>query len=80
MDSEKIFEELTDDSDEAEAVERRLSFNVPASADGSRQVSVCREISKVHEESVRGTLAEVIAHFQQHEPRGEFVIVLAGKK
>lgn len=44
-----------------------------------RQVSVCREISKVHEESIRGTLAEAIAHFTDHEPRGEFVIVLAGK-
>jgi 16S rRNA (cytidine1402-2'-O)-methyltransferase len=43
-----------------------------------RQVSVCREISKVHEESVRGTLEEVIAHFTDHEPRGEFVIVVAG--
>ncbi|MBQ9202789.1 MAG: 16S rRNA (cytidine(1402)-2'-O)-methyltransferase [Prevotella sp.] len=47
---------------------------------GDRQVSVCREISKIYEESVRGTLDEVIAHFQAHEPRGEFVIVLAGKK
>ena len=45
-----------------------------------RQVSCCREISKVHEESVRGTLTEVIAHFQQTEPRGEFVIVVAGKE
>ena len=43
-----------------------------------RQVSVCREISKVHEESVRGTLAEVAAHFKAHEPKGEIVIVLAG--
>jgi 16S rRNA (cytidine1402-2'-O)-methyltransferase len=43
-----------------------------------RQASVCREISKVHEESVRGTLAEVVAHFLEHEPRGEFVIVVAG--
>lgn len=43
-----------------------------------RQVSVCREISKVHEECVRGTLEEVITHFQQHEPKGEIVIVLAG--
>ena len=43
-----------------------------------RQVSVCREISKVHEESVRGTLSEVIAHFKEHEPKGEIVIVLAG--
>ena len=47
---------------------------------GDRQVSCCREISKVHEESVRGTLTEVIAHFQQTEPRGEFVIVVAGKE
>ena len=45
-----------------------------------RQVSVCREISKVHEESVRGTLAEAIAHFTEHAPRGEFVIVVAGRK
>ena len=46
---------------------------------GDRRVSVCREISKVHEESVRGTLEEVIAHFTEKEPKGEFVIVLAGK-
>ena len=45
-----------------------------------RQVSVCREISKVHEESVRGTLAEAIAHFQETEPKGEFVIVVAGRE
>ena len=44
-----------------------------------RPVSVCREISKVHEESVRGTLQEVIAHFTETEPRGEIVIVLGGK-
>ena len=44
-----------------------------------RQVSVCREISKVHEESVRGTLADVAAHFRQTEPRGEIVVVVAGK-
>jgi len=44
-----------------------------------RQVSVSREISKVHEEHVRGTLAEVIDHFTQKAPKGEIVIVLAGK-
>lgn len=43
-----------------------------------RPVSVCREISKVHEESVRGTLAEVIAHFTEKEPKGEIVVVVAG--
>jgi 16S rRNA (cytidine1402-2'-O)-methyltransferase len=45
-----------------------------------RQVSVCREISKIHEESVRGTLAEVIAHFTANEPRGEIVVILNGKE
>lgn len=45
-----------------------------------RQVSVCREISKVHEESVRGTLQEVVNHFTETEPRGEIVIVLGGKE
>ena len=45
-----------------------------------RPVSVCREISKIHEESVRGTLQEVIAHFTETEPRGEIVIILEGKE
>ena len=44
-----------------------------------RQASACREISKIHEESVRGTLQELTAHFTQTEPRGEFVVVVAGK-
>lgn len=44
-----------------------------------RQVSVAREISKVHEEHVRGTLKEVLTHFEHTEPLGEIVIILAGK-
>lgn len=43
-----------------------------------RQASVCREISKLHEESVRGTLTEIIAHFTEKEPRGEIVIIVEG--
>ena len=43
-----------------------------------RRVSCCREISKVHEESVRGNISEVITHFQATPPRGEFVVVVAG--
>ena len=43
-----------------------------------RPVSVCREISKIHEESVRGTLQEALDYFQTNEPRGEFVIVVGG--
>ncbi len=44
-----------------------------------RQACVCREISKMFEESVRGTLAEIAAHFTTVEPKGEIVIVVAGK-
>ena len=41
-------------------------------------MSVSREISKIHEETVRGTLSELIEHFTATDPRGEIVIVLAG--
>ena len=44
-----------------------------------RQVSVSRELTKIHEENVRGTLAEVIAHFSKKEIKGEIVIVLEGR-
>ena len=42
----------------------------------NRKVSVSREISKLHEETIRGTLQEVIVHFRENEPRGEFVIII----
>ena len=45
-----------------------------------RKISVSREISKMFEETVRGTAAEVVLHFEQKKPKGEFVIVVAGKK
>lgn len=44
-----------------------------------RQAATCREISKIHEECLRGTLAELIAHFKETAPKGEFVIIVAGK-
>jgi 16S rRNA (cytidine1402-2'-O)-methyltransferase len=44
-----------------------------------REVSVSRELTKKFEQTVRGTVAEVLAHFKEHEPKGEFVIVLAGR-
>jgi 16S rRNA (cytidine1402-2'-O)-methyltransferase len=42
-----------------------------------RKCSVSRELSKIHEETLRGTFSELIAHFQKHEPRGEIVVVIA---
>ncbi len=46
---------------------------------GERRVSVSRELSKKFEQTVRGTLVEVTEHFRNHEPKGEFVIVVAGR-
>ncbi len=45
----------------------------------TRRVSISREISKLHEETIRGNLSEVLEHFTQNSPKGEFVIVVAGK-
>ena len=44
-----------------------------------RRVSVSRELTKKFEQTVRGTVAEVLEHFRATDPKGEFVIVLAGK-
>lgn len=44
-----------------------------------RPAAVCREISKLHEECRRGTLSELLAHYTAHEPKGEIVLVVAGK-
>jgi 16S rRNA (cytidine1402-2'-O)-methyltransferase len=44
-----------------------------------RPVSVSRELSKLHEETVRGTAAEVLEHFTKKEPRGEIVVIVGGK-
>ena len=44
-----------------------------------RPVSVSRELSKLHEENVRGTTREVLTHFENKPPKGEIVVVVAGK-
>lgn len=45
-----------------------------------RQASVSRELSKKFEETIRGSVADLITHFKEREPKGEFVIVIDGKK
>ncbi len=45
-----------------------------------RQISVSREISKLHEETIRGSTADVLKHFESKPPKGEIVIVVSGKK
>ena len=46
---------------------------------GERPVSVSRELTKKFEQTVRGTVSEVLEHFRTNEPRGEFVIVVSGR-
>lgn len=56
---------------------KTLGQLVPEFGSG-RRVSVSRELTKMHEETIRGTLAELIAHFTDNAPRGEIVIVIEG--
>jgi 16S rRNA (cytidine1402-2'-O)-methyltransferase len=44
-----------------------------------RPICVCRELSKMHEENVRGTAREVLTHFENKPPKGEIVVVVGGK-
>ncbi len=44
-----------------------------------RQICVSRELSKLHEENIRGTVREVLTHFENKPPKGEIVVVIAGK-
>ena len=45
---------------------------------GDRPVALCRELTKLHEETVRTTLAQAVELYQEKEPRGEYVLVVAG--
>jgi 16S rRNA (cytidine1402-2'-O)-methyltransferase len=45
---------------------------------GERQICVARELTKLHEEFVRGSIGAAITHFEEHTPRGEFVLVIEG--
>lgn len=47
---------------------------------GDRRCAALRELTKIHEEGVRGPLSQVLTHFQQNDPRGEFVIVVEGSQ
>ncbi len=47
---------------------------------GDRRVTLCREITKIHEEFYRTTFSEAIERYEENPPRGEFVLVIEGKK
>jgi len=57
---------------------RQLTADLGDALGGVRRVAVVRELTKVHEEVWRGTLAAVVDHLGEREPRGEYVVVLEG--
>ncbi|MBR0410732.1 MAG: 16S rRNA (cytidine(1402)-2'-O)-methyltransferase [Eubacterium sp.] len=46
---------------------------------GNRRVTVCRELTKLHEKKQQGTLDEIISYYEETDPRGEYVLVIEGK-
>ena len=56
----------------------RTTLDDLLSAFGDRPAALCRELTKLHEETLRLTLAQAADHYRDREPRGEYVIVLAG--
>lgn len=55
----------------------RLLVDLLALTGSDRRVAVARELTKIHEEFVRGTMAEVASHYAEHPPRGEVTVVVA---
>lgn len=47
---------------------------------GDRRISLCRELTKLHEEVIRGNVSEMIALYKEKEPKGEYVLVVEGAK
>ena len=47
---------------------------------GQRQIALCRELTKLHEETMRTTLADAAAYYAANEPRGDYVLVVAGRQ
>lgn len=52
--------------------------DMAANFGGTRKISLCRELTKLHEEVLRMTLDEAVSYYTEHEPRGEFVLIVAG--
>ena len=58
---------------------RVAEADAPRVREAGRRVAVCRELTKVHEEVVRGAPDEVAGHFREHAPRGEVTVVVEGR-
>ena len=57
---------------------RQTLADLASAFGGARKISLCRELTKLHEEIARMTLAEAVSHYAETEPRGEYVLIVAG--
>ncbi len=47
---------------------------------GDRRISLCRELTKIHEQTVRTTLSQAVSYYTENQPKGEFVLIVEGAK
>lgn len=59
---------------------RQTLLDLEGALGGERRAALCRELTKLHEEVIRGTLSELARYYDELEPRGEYVIVVEGAK
>lgn len=80
----RILEELTHETRtmilyEAPHHLKKTLADLAETLGGSRKISLCRELTKKHEEAIRTTISEALARYELEEPRGEYVLVIEGK-
>ena len=46
---------------------------------GDRRIALCRELTKIHEEVIRGKISEMVSYYEEKAPKGEFVLIIEGK-
>ena len=79
----RVLEELSEETRTIilyEAPHRlRQTLGELSAALGERQIALCRELTKIHEEALRMTISEAVRNYETQEPRGEYVLVIAGR-
>ena len=80
---EEILQELKDETSRSSITEGQIPVKKTVAESreylGNRPMTVCKELTKKYEKKLRGTLDEVIAFYEENEPRGEYVLVFEGK-
>lgn len=82
-DKRKVLEEIRDYRETIiiyEAPHRlKKTMEIIVEVLGNRNIAICRELTKLHEEIYRGTIKEAIEYYNENQPRGEYVLIISGK-